>query len=210
MAEKFIYSVFDRQEEAHSALKTLNEAGIPSSALTLYAHDDLIERLEFNQDPPEIINTEAAKQEIDLTKYERELNEGSIVLAVTTNYQDKIKDINKDNLKPSYIEINENRYETAMDPFTDGDTADQIAQDIIDQTISDRPEDARAGGIDRDIPLNKSQRPQNLGDESYYAQGEQSNKEFQKQEKQKFQGVSDVKRPVTKPIQKPRYDRYEE
>lgn len=276
LVDKFVYSVFDRIEEASSAVSTLNTAGIPSSAISLYASDKVIDSIEMNRDYIEVEAIETKnkseslwqrignlfdsddhefKNGIDLSKYQRELEEGSIVLVVESEYQDTIDAINRDGLKPTYLDIHENRYETAMDPFDEGDTADQIAQDIINQTIHDRPDypddmkynsdkddlaslhpedamvnhenynapntpeensvverpsDAKAGGIHIDVPHNKPTRPSNVGEESYYNQGEQANKKFQEQEKNKFEGVSDVKRPVTKTYQKPRYDRYEE
>ena len=47
MDEKFVYAVYDRIEEANKAVQNLTDAGIPVSAISLYADDDVVE--EANQ-----------------------------------------------------------------------------------------------------------------------------------------------------------------
>lgn len=46
MKEKFVYAVYDRLEEANQAVINLTNAGIPLSAITLFADDDVIEEAD--------------------------------------------------------------------------------------------------------------------------------------------------------------------
>lgn len=48
MNEKFVYAVYESIEEANQAVSNLTSAGIPLSAITLYADDDVIEEVNVN------------------------------------------------------------------------------------------------------------------------------------------------------------------
>lgn len=45
MNEKFVYAVYESIEEANQAVRRLTHAGVPFSAMTLYADDDVIEEI---------------------------------------------------------------------------------------------------------------------------------------------------------------------
>lgn len=107
MDEKFVYAVYDRIEEANKAVQNLTNAGIPVSAISLYADDDVVEEANQSDSIVEIEELEDVESKsfwnritdffsggddeenfpVDFKGYQDELDDDKILVVVDKTYE---------------------------------------------------------------------------------------------------------------------------
>lgn len=162
MDEKFVYAVYDRIEEANKAVQNLIEAGIPVSAISLYADDDVVEEAnqsasiveleEYDADDDnrsfwnriaDFFGSDDGEDEnfpVDLKGYQNELDDDKILVVVEKTYEgealsvDTSVNVMEEN-DPNQVETFTQRddYPTP-DETTDSENATVIAGDMGAET----------------------------------------------------------------------------
>lgn len=108
MNEKFVFAVYESIEEANKAVQNLTNAGIPASAITLYADDDVIEEAGNTETIKDIESYEESDSrtfwnrltdffsgreehgeafDIDFSAYEDEIEDDKILVVLDKTYE---------------------------------------------------------------------------------------------------------------------------
>ncbi|MGO3201238.1 MAG: hypothetical protein ACTIJU_02885 [Ruoffia tabacinasalis] len=162
MDEKFVYAVYDRIEEANKAVQNLTDAGIPVSAISLYADDDVVEEAnqsasvveleEYDDDDDhrsfwnriaDFFGSDDGEDEnfpVDLKGYQNELDDDKILVVVEKTYEGEALSVDTnvnvmEENDPNQVETftQRNDYPTP-DETTDSENATVIAGDMGAET----------------------------------------------------------------------------
>ncbi|MGO1433329.1 MAG: hypothetical protein ACTHVZ_06110 [Ruoffia tabacinasalis] len=162
MDEKFVYAVYDRIEEANKAVQNLTDAGIPVSAISLYADDDVVEEAnqsasvveleEYDDDDDhrsfwnriaDFFGSDDGDDEnfpVDLKGYKDELDDDKILVVVEKTYEGEALSVDTnvnvmEENDPNQVETftQRNDYPTP-DETTDSENATVIAGDMGAET----------------------------------------------------------------------------
>ena len=162
MDEKFVYAVYDRIEEANKAVQNLTDAGIPVSAISLYADDDVVEEAnqsasvveleEYDDDDDhrsfwnriaDFFGSDDGEDEnfpVDLKGYKDELDDDKILVVVEKTYEGEALSVDTnvnvmEENDPNQVETftQRNDYPTP-DETTDSENATVIAGDMGAET----------------------------------------------------------------------------
>lgn len=149
MNELFVYAVYNRIEEANKAVENLTNAGIPASAIALYANDDIVEAAHQTIASVELKELDEVEHKsfwnritdffgghdeeqdefpVDFSGYQDEIDDGKILVVVDKTYEGEALAVDTNVAVMS--ENDPNQVETFAHREDYSDEPDKVAGDL--------------------------------------------------------------------------------